>query len=115
MGQEQRSHRRYPVEIACEVGTGEDLIVACTHNVSLGGVGVVVDRKLHDGAEVDVLLFLTQDGIQDPDEEPVEGRATVQWSAEREDRTHQVGLQFTHLSETATQRLKRFLAALAES
>lgn len=114
MSLEHRKHPRYPVEIAAELTLGHHVVSAATQNVSEGGVGVLVATPLPDGAEVAVTLFLTQDGIEDPDQEPFEGRATIAWSGPGEGGTHIAGLRFGKIDPTQAAQLRRFLAALAE-
>lgn len=114
MTSEQRRHTRYAVEVAAEVELGSDFLVASTMNISSGGVGLVTDRALEEGGEVNVMLFLTQDGIEDPDEEPFEARAEVMWAAEQEPGKFVSGLRFGQTTDDQKAQLQRFLAALGE-
>ena len=114
MSSEQRRHTRYSVEVAAEVDVGADVLVASTMNISSGGVGLVTDRSLEEGGTVNVMLFLTQDGIEDPDEEPFEAEAEVMWAAEQEPGKHVSGLRFGAISDEQKTQLQRFLAALGE-
>jgi len=108
----QRKHRRYPVEVAAEVELGGNVVIAATQNMSNGGVALVVDRAIDEGAQVAVTLFLTQDGIEDPDEEPFVSDATVVWTAEREKGSFVCGANFVKLSDAQAKQLSRFLEAL---
>ncbi len=110
MTTEHRRHPRYPVELAAEITAGGRTLVAATQNLSEGGVGLVV---VEDGRQVAITLFLTQDGIEDPEEEPLEAKATVAWSAPREDGMHVTGVRFAAISEPQRAQLTRFLKALA--
>lgn len=114
MSQEQRRHTRYPVEVAAEVEIAGDMVVASTNNISSGGVGIVVDRVVEEGAAIGVTLFLTQDGIEDPDEEPFEASAEVMWAAEQDEGRWVAGLRFGKLDGDQTARLERFLSAVGE-
>lgn len=112
MSQDQRQHQRVDVEVAGEVVVDGDVIGASTKNLSAGGVALLLDRELADGIELTLTLFLTQDGIEDPDQEPLEGPATVRWVAEREDGRFFVGLQFGALEGPAKERLDHFLKTI---
>ncbi len=107
---DQRQHQRYPIEVAAEVAIAGDVTVASTQNISSGGVGLVIERPVEEGGKVDVTLFLTQDGIEDPDEEPFEATATVMWAAEREPGTWMCGVRFDRIDEAQRKQLERFLA-----
>jgi hypothetical protein len=112
MSIEHRVHARYPVEVATEVMLGERVLAAATKNISEGGVGVMLDEELEDGAEVSVVLFLTEDGIQDPDELPFEAQASVAWAAPSDSGMCIAGLRFRGVGVEQAARLTRFLAAV---
>ena len=108
----QRKHPRYPVEVAAEIEIGANVLVAATQNMSNGGVALVIDRALEEGTQVGLTLFLTQDGIEDPDEEPFVSKATIVWTAEREKGSFVCGANFAGLSAGQTKQLSRFLEKL---
>lgn len=110
MSVENRKHRRFPVELAAEVSIRGETVVASTQNVSVGGVGLVVDREVKEGAELSVTLFLTQDGIEDPDEQPFEAKAVVQWAAVQDAGTWVTGVKFQTVTPTQKALLERFLS-----
>lgn len=110
-GNEQRQSRRYPVEVAAEIILEGAPVAAATNNVSSGGVGLVLDQPVPEEGDVSVTLFLTQDGIEDPDEEPFETVATVMWAGPRDDGRHSAGLKFANLSPAKSLLLERFLHA----
>lgn len=113
MSEEQRRHPRYAVEVAAEVEIGGEMVVAATNNISSGGASIIVDRSIEEGAEIGVTLFLTQDGIEDPDEEPFEARAQVMWAAEQDEGRWVAGLRFGNLHGAQAARLDRFLKAVS--
>ena len=114
MSTNKRAHRRYAVEVAAEVELRGETVVASTENLSQGGVALTLDREVPEGASLSVTLFLTQDGIEDPDEEPFEAKASVVWCAERDDGGYAAGVRFSGVSAMQEKQLERFLAALAE-
>lgn len=113
MTTEQRKHARYTVELAAEVEVRGETIVAATNDISKGGVGLILDRALAEQSTIKVILFLTQDGIEDPDEEPFEAQAQVMWAAEQEAGRFVAGVRFGTLSAAQSSHLERFLAVLA--
>lgn len=98
----QRQDNRYPVRISCELTISGQTLHAETKNVSTGGAAILFARPLTVGEVVTVSLFLTQDGIEDPDRDPFECAASIRWSKPAGDRMHEAGLQF--LSPSAQQR-----------
>lgn len=112
MTTEQRRHPRYTVELAAEITVLARTLAAATQNLSEGGVGLVLEEALEEGRTIALTLFLTQDGIEDPEEEPFEAKATVIWSAPREDGTHLVGVRFGAITDAQRAQLTRFLVAL---
>ena len=113
MSTDLRQHPRFRVEVAAELTLGHHIVAAATQNISEGGVGLALERPLEDGAVFDLTLFLTQDGIEDPDEEPFEAKATVAWTAPSDEGNHLAGVRFGQLSPAQRQQLDRFLRALA--
>lgn len=112
MSADNRQHIRFAVEVAAELTLGTRTLAAATQNVSEGGVGLVLDQPLAQGTAVQLALFLTQDGIEDPDEEPFEVRATVAWSGPQEGGLHVAGVRFGAVTAAQRAQLARFLAAL---
>ena len=112
MSETTRKHPRYTVEVAAEIEAGGEAVIGQTQNLSLGGAAIVSDRAIRDGADVIVRLFLTQDGIEDPDEAPLQTKARVQWTRPADSGRTLSGLAFIPLSAAARQHLERFLAAL---
>ncbi|MFW5926344.1 MAG: PilZ domain-containing protein [Myxococcota bacterium] len=113
MTRPQRRHARYEVALMAEVSLGTEVLAASTDNLSLGGAALVLERSPSEGTVVTVSLFLTQDGIEDPNERPIEAGATVVWSLPRDDGRHVMGVQFDSLDATQRAQLERFLAALS--
>jgi hypothetical protein len=73
---------------------------------------VILQRALVEDSIVDLQLILTQDGIEDPSEDPFTANASVTWTAPTDDGRAMVGLRFTKLQAQEAQRLKRFLSLL---
>jgi c-di-GMP-binding flagellar brake protein YcgR len=111
---EQRQFPRYPVEVAAEIHVGKEVAVAATRDISSGGVSLIIDHPLGEGQKINLTLFLTQDGIEDPDEDPFEAQATVMWSAERDGGSFTAGIRFDKVTPAQNAHLGRFLTAIGK-
>lgn len=114
MSANRRQSKRYAAAVAAEVDVNGDVFPAETRDVSTGGVSVVLDADLQEGQQYGLTLILTQDGIEDPNEEPFETQAQVMWTAPNDAGGCLAGLRFSAPAPAAAARLNRFLAALAE-
>ncbi len=113
MTKEPRRHQRYTVEIAGEVTLGLETVAVATQNVSEGGAALVLDVAVDQGATLSLSLFLTQDGIEDPDQEPFETEATVAWVRKHGGGRTLAGVGFGAVSPAVKQLLRSFLAAMS--
>ena len=78
----RRSDRRGSSLLA-EVYTRTDVIAASTENVSDCGICLQVDARLQEDELVGVSLYPVDDGIEDPDAEPMNVPAKVVWCGHR--------------------------------
>jgi c-di-GMP-binding flagellar brake protein YcgR len=108
---EQRRAKRYDVEIAAEVYTTEAVFSAQTRNLSESGICLIIEELISEGTVVGLSLFLTMDGIEDPDQEPLNIKAEVVWCTEQDDSGYMAGAQFAEITAEQDSSLKRFLAA----
>ena len=106
----RRGRPRRHVEVSCELTILGEVAHAETRNLSTGGAAVTVFREVRVDDVVTVCLFLTQDGIEDPEREPFECAASVRWT-QAAGKALTVGLQFLAPSEEQRQLLRDFLAA----
>jgi c-di-GMP-binding flagellar brake protein YcgR len=111
----RRQHKRFDAAVAAEVEVDGQVYEAETRDVSIGGVSVLLDEPLDEGATLAVTLILTEDGIESANEESVTAQAQVMWAAPTDDGACMLGLRFSPLPGAQAQRLQRFLAALAEN
>lgn len=72
---------------------GGETRFAQTKNLSRGGAAIRCRKALSVGEDITVHLFLTQDGIEDPDRPVFDCAASVRWCNE-DGNQHLVGLQF---------------------
>lgn len=111
---QRRKEARYPIRVAAEITFKGEMLVGATQNISSGGVAVLIERSIPQGAKVKVCLFLTQDGIEDPDEGSLEAPATVAWT-KAQGKAHGIGLRLEGLDATGAGRLRRFVQALSKT
>ncbi len=104
-----RTEPRFSIQVVAEISVGGEVMVSSTQNISLGGAAIVLDRQLTPGAKVGVSLFLTQDGIEDPDEEPLDTEATIAWCKPGLKGTFTAGLKLVELKPVEKQRLAHFI------
>jgi c-di-GMP-binding flagellar brake protein YcgR len=107
----QRAHPRTKVAVSAEIDTFSDRFTATTRDLSLGGVGLDVDRPLTEGAAISLSLFLVVDDIEDETAQAMTVRARVAWCAEADDGAYNVGVRFENLLEQQRHWLARFLAS----
>jgi c-di-GMP-binding flagellar brake protein YcgR len=109
----RRQYPRYNVAIAAEVETSRGTLAGETRDLSEGGVAVILHEALDEQSTIDLTLLLTQDGVEDPHEDPFEGKASVMWAAPTEDGQSMMGLRFTQVQPDQLKRLQGFLAKLS--
>ena len=111
---EQRKATRFDVEVSAEVYTTSTVLTALTRNLSDSGVCLDMECGLNEGETIGVSLFLTSDGIEDPDTEPLNLKAEVVWCAQKDETRFFSGARFSDLTPDRVQTLKRFLSALGQ-
>ena len=109
---EQRRAARHDVTAAAEIYTSSDVLSAFTQNLSASGVCVNTNSELEEGVAVGISLFLTSDGIEDPDVEPLNVKGMIIWCSERDDSGFSAGIKFDDMSAENTSSLEQYLAAL---
>lgn len=111
---EQRRAVRYEVAVSAEVYTAEAVLPASTRNLSESGVCFDLNQELPEDSVVGVSLFLVADGIEDPDAEPLNIKASVVWCTERDDGGFSAGMRFEGLTNEGNDTLNQFLSQLGE-
>jgi hypothetical protein len=114
-GQEKRRAYRYQVDVSAEVQVDRQVLAARTKNLSETGVCLVTSRPLPEGGSFDLSLFLTVDGIEDPDSPPLELGVSVIWASPGNDNDHLAGCHFADLDGDKVRILKTFLGQIGES
>ncbi len=92
---ENRRRDRWYEALSAEVYTGSEVIPADAENMGHDGVCLNVDTGLPAGTLVGISMFRVDDGIEDPDLEPVNIPARVVWCTDPDsDAQIQVGMRF---------------------
>jgi c-di-GMP-binding flagellar brake protein YcgR len=111
----RRQYQRFQVAVTAELDVAGETRVGETRDISLGGASVLVNCQLEEKQTIDLALILTQDGIEDPNEDPFETKANIMWSAPSDGGQFMIGLRFVELSPNKSEQLKRFIDAMADS
>lgn len=109
---EQRRATRFSVELSAEIYTQHGVVPANTRNLSNNGVCLDTKNQLEEGGVVGVSLFLTSDGIEDPDREPLNVKARVIWCTENDGEGYSAGARFDSLTKEQESLLSQYLEAL---
>ena len=111
-----RAHTRTKIQLSAEIDTFTDRFTASTRDLSVGGVGLDLDRPLQEGATISLSLFLVIDDIEDEATAPMNLRAKVAWCAESDEEGRwAAGVRFDNLLPQQLEWLTRFLHAVEAS
>jgi hypothetical protein len=108
----RRKHQRFRAAVAAEIEIDGELYEGETRDLSNAGASLLLRAPLTDGMQVTLTLFLTEDGIETPDEEPLNLQAQVMWVSEARQGSVLAGMRFTPPSPEDAKRLTQLLAAL---
>lgn len=111
---ERRRHFRYPISLAGEILHGEQEYAAEASDLSLGGVGFIMSAPLMVGTEVDLNMFLLEDGIEDERTPPFSARAVVSWAAENKPSGFKIGIRFLSIEPKMEELLRGFIQRLSQ-
>ena len=106
-----RRHTRIAVHLSAEIRRAQGVFTATTKDLSEGGAALACERPVADGEELQLSLFLVEDGVEDERAPPLVVKARVAWTAEGDDGAHLAGGQFTQITPAQTAWLKNFLDA----
>jgi PilZ domain len=104
---------RRDVRLSAEVKLETARLTGTTRNLSLGGVCIEIDRPVAEGKQLQLTLFIVEDGIETEGAKGLEVVGTVQWTAEA-DRGYAVGIKFGNLSARQQSSLTNALRAMGE-
>ncbi|HEX4462251.1 MAG TPA: PilZ domain-containing protein [Polyangia bacterium] len=105
---------RRDVRLSAEVKLDNARLTGTTRNLSIGGVCVEIDRPIAEGKQLQLTLFMVEDGIETEGARGLELVGTVQWMAEA-DRGYALGIKFANLTARQTSSLTNALRAMGEA
>ncbi len=109
---ENRQAARFDIDVAAEIYTSKEILSAVAANLSSSGVRLELSQALEEGKTLGVSLFLTSDGIEDPDAEPLNVKARIVWSAQSGENKFSAGASFVDMNEKSQKLLGSFLSTL---
>jgi c-di-GMP-binding flagellar brake protein YcgR len=112
-GAQRRQHARIDAKLSAEITLGEEVFTATTRDISMGGVGLDLDRPLAEGTEIGIDLFLVVDDVEDERSAPLKVRGAIAWCAERDEGEYAVGIRFEDIAANQLTWLKQFLDYVA--
>jgi len=107
----RRAHPRFETSLSVEIYLADDVVHGVAKNLSLGGLGVGVDRTLPAQQQVGLSMFLTEEGIEDELTDPLNVRGEIIWCTEDQG-AFLAGLRFFSLQPKEQERLQHFLRRL---
>ncbi len=114
MTQETRAHPRYEIRISAELTPEHGEALTCTtRDLSMGGVGVDMERPLPEGAALSVELFVVVDDIEDETTVPLLVKGKVVWCRMKSPVEFLAGIQFLDVSQEQRTYLSQLVAAQA--
>jgi c-di-GMP-binding flagellar brake protein YcgR len=108
----RRQHQRLDVRMSAEVRTAKTTFTATTRDLSEGGAGLSAERRLDEGEEITLGLFLVVDDVES-DTPPLWVKARVAWTGETDDRRFAVGVRFEVITDQQREWLRQVLAEMA--
>ena len=114
MIKEKRRHPRYDIELKAELFTGKEILPVTTRNLSKGGVSLILKKPIEEGTTVGLSLFITEDGIEDPDQEPLNIKAKLVWCAPQNDGSFIAGARFVELNKRESDILDSFIEIISQ-
>ena len=107
----RREHRRLDLRMSAEVRTAKTTFTATTRDLSEGGAGLSAERRLSDGEEITLGLFLVMDDVE-TDTPPLWVKARVAWTGETDDKRYAAGVRFEVITDEQRAWLRQVLAQL---
>jgi hypothetical protein len=109
---QQRAHQRYPIRLAADVNTGQETFPARAKNLSVGGVGLELDRAIEPQSLIAISLFLVEDGIEDATVGTLDLHGQMIWIAPLDRGGYEGGVRFAPIQPVQTRQLQGFLDRL---
>ena len=106
---DKRAHKRYKVQFKADILTNNEILHAITSDLSEGGLRVILDKRVQQGDQFKLTLFLTEDDIEDPDLEPLTLSIYIKWCSRDPTGNYVAGAQFIDIKPAMKVRLRKLL------
>ena len=110
--QRRREHQRLDLRMSAEVRTARTTFTATTRDLSEGGAGLSAERRLSEGEEITLGLFMVLDDVES-DTPPLWVKARVAWTGETDDKRFAAGVRFEVITDEQRAWLRQVLAQIA--
>src|SRR5438132_13015181 len=107
----RRQHPRRDLRMSAEIRTARTVFTAMTRDVSEGGAGLDAERRLDDGEQITLGLFLVLDDVE-TDVPPLWVKARVVWTSDTDAGRHVAGVRFEVITDAQRKWLLQVLAEL---
>lgn len=114
MHDDRRTHQRIKISVSAEVTVGDEVVTARVKNLSIGGIGLDLDRPLAQKTSVKLNLFLVEEGVEDATEGSLDIQAEVIWVSQVKDKRWEAGLRFAPQRADQTTRLGHFIRRVSQ-
>ena len=98
--------------MSAEVRTTKTTFTATTRDLSEGGAGLSSERRLIEGEEITLGLFLVVDEIES-DTPPLWVKGRVAWTGETDDKHYLAGVRFEVITDAQRVWLRQVLTQMA--
>jgi c-di-GMP-binding flagellar brake protein YcgR len=109
--QRRREHQRLDLRMSAEVRTAKTTFTATPRDLSEGGAGLSAERRLAEGEEITLGLFLVMDDVE-ADTPPLWVKARVAWTGETDDNRFAAGVRFEVITDEQRTWLRGILNQL---
>jgi c-di-GMP-binding flagellar brake protein YcgR len=108
----RRAYERLDLRMSAEVRTARTTFTATTRDLSEGGAGLSAERRLDEGEELTLGLFLVVDDVE-TDTPPLWVKGRVAWTGETDDKRFAAGVRFEVITDEQRTWLRQVLTQLA--
>ncbi len=107
----RRQHERLELRMSAEVRTAKTTFTATTRDLSEGGAGLSAERRLAEGEQITLGLFLVVDDVEN-DTPPLWVKGRVAWTGETDDKRFAAGVRFEVITDEQRSWLRQILGQL---
>lgn len=108
---QRRQHQRLGLRMSAEVRTSKTTFTATTRDLSEGGAGLSAERRLEEGEEITLGLFMVIDDVE-TDTPPLWVKGRVAWTGETDDKRFAAGVRFEVITDDQRAWLRQVLTQI---